>query len=130
MPFPICAKHATKVFVEMRERYQEFTSDRDRMVIDGWEDVERARAKESAKGDPIVYYVLVGDLLKIGMSRNVRQRMTQYPPNRKLLATERGDASLEKRRHREFANLLTGGNEWFRFEGALVEHVKALRASV
>lgn len=131
MPFPICAHHATKLFMHMRWMVKDFDNDplRKMMVaIDGL-DTERSRAARNApKRRPgVVYYVLVGDVLKIGYSENLRARLNTYPPHRKLLATEPGTYSLEAKRHNEFADLLNGGREWFRFEGALVEHVQRLR---
>ena len=62
---------------------------------------------------PSVYYLLVGDLIKVGHAHVVHERLRQYPPNATLLALEPGDPSLEKQRHRELRESLAMGREWF-----------------
>lgn len=74
-----------------------------------------------------VYYARLGNLVKIGYSIEVKKRMSQINPE-ELLATEVGGPLAEKARHQQFAHLHYHG-EWFRFEGALVEHVQALQAA-
>lgn len=129
MPFPICGYHASKLFIHMREMVREFSDDplRRMMAAVGDVEVQRARAKRVQPKDWVVYYVLIGDILKIGATSNLAQRMQHYPPYRKLLATEPDTGGTEARRLAEFADLLASGNEWFRFEGALVEHVRKIR---
>lgn len=63
--------------------------------------------------DGWVYYLLVGDLIKIGFASDVRKRLRSYPPNTELLAVEPGDRALEKRRHQQFDEHLQRGREWF-----------------
>lgn len=60
-----------------------------------------------------VYYLLVGDLVKIGFTANLAKRLKAYPPHARLLAVEPGPKSLEKQRHRELRNSLRQSNEWF-----------------
>ena len=75
----------------------------------------------------VVYYMRIGNRVKIGTSTNLRDRLEAINPE-ELLALEAGDARLERRRHRQFAALRTHG-EWFRLEGALRDHIEALRAA-
>lgn len=72
----------------------------------------------------VVYYMRVGDRVKIGWTTNIRKRLATLVPE-ELLATERGGFSVEKDRHRQFDTLHTVG-EWFRYEGALVDHINRL----
>ena len=46
-----------------------------------------------------------------------------------LMAVETGDHRVENMRHRQFAALRTHG-EWFRYEGALVDHITAIRRTI
>jgi hypothetical protein len=74
-------------------------------------EAEKARVRKDADG--FVYYLQVGERLKIGYSVDVKRRMRAYPPGSRLLAVEPGDRDLETRRHRQFAGSLTDGREWF-----------------
>lgn len=87
-----------------------------------------ARQKELAdavRGDKpgFVYYLQVGERIKIGYSTDVKKRMRAYPPGSKLLAVEGGSPQLEAQRHREFAGSLVDGREWFRPDEILLEHI-------
>jgi hypothetical protein len=72
----------------------------------------------------VVYYMRIGNRVKIGFTTNLSQRLTQINPE-ELMATEPGDTGLEQRRHGQFRELRTHG-EWFRLEGALADHIAEL----
>lgn len=74
----------------------------------------------------VVYYLRLGDRVKIGTSRSPRQRLAALP-GEELLALELGDASLERARHREFAADRLGTSEWFALSAALRDHVARVR---
>jgi hypothetical protein len=76
----------------------------------------------------VVYYLRWRDRIKIGTSANPRGRLAQLRHD-KLLAFERGDRTLEQRRHREFAASRLGG-EWFAADDALLAHVAQVTAGV
>lgn len=61
----------------------------------------------------VVYYLEVGELVKVGFSVRLADRMSSYPPGSVLLATEPGPKSLERTRHLELRNSLVRGREWF-----------------
>lgn len=77
----------------------------------------------------VVYYVRVGDQVKIGtttMALDVRFQM--LPPDRHLLATEPGGRDVERIRHLQFKHLRVVHNrEWFRAGPDLWDHVRDLR---
>lgn len=60
-----------------------------------------------------VYYLKVGDRLKIGHSIDPDRRLAHYPPDSELLAIRRGNRKLERAEHIRYDNLLTDGREWF-----------------
>lgn len=61
-----------------------------------------------------IYYLLIGDTIKIGYTTHVNTRMRAYPPNAQLLAVEPGTKRLERDRHIHFDAHLSRGREWFR----------------
>lgn len=73
---------------------------------------------------PIVYYVLLGNRVKIGTTTNLERRLQNIQPEQ-VLALEDGDEKLERSRHATFRNLRVSG-EWFRHESPLVEFIADL----
>lgn len=93
--------------------------------LDAVTDEEIAAAKELRKyGD--VYYLRVGERIKIGFSSDVHQRLRSYPPGSVLLALEPGDKKLERQRHHEFGDFLLAGREWFEPSDKLMAHIQQL----
>lgn len=76
----------------------------------------------------IVYYVRVGDRVKIGTTiKTVRERFQgQLPPDAQVLATEPGSFETERKRHRQFRHL-QDANEWFHGGPEIWKHVAELR---
>lgn len=76
--------------------------------LDAGQDLDRT--------DPVpgwIYYLRVGDTIKIGYARSVYNRLRQYPPNAVLLAVEPGTPKIERARHSLFHAHLAAGREWF-----------------
>jgi hypothetical protein len=74
----------------------------------------------------VVYYLRFDDRVKIGTTANPRQRLGAIWHD-DLLAFERGDRRLERRRHEEFADERFDRTEWFRFSERLREHIEVVR---
>jgi hypothetical protein len=60
-----------------------------------------------------VYYLRVGDRVKIGWSKNLRQRLASYPPGTKVLATEQGTRADEAAMHQRCTPWRVAGREWY-----------------
>lgn len=126
MPFPICGMHARQLY----RRVGEMATG---ALVDPSTGLLRAlmthppQERRKRCHDPIVYYVQVGEHIKIGFTTNLKTRMNSYPPSRRLLATEPGGLSQEHLRHRQFGAHLALGNEWFRPAPELIEHINELR---
>lgn len=73
----------------------------------------------------VVYYLRWRDRVKIGTTQNPRQRLAAIV-HEELLAFERGDRTLERARHAQFAALRLGG-EWFAAAPELLAHAAELR---
>ena len=74
----------------------------------------------------VVYYLRYRDRIKIGTSANPRQRIASLPHD-EVLAFERGDRTLEHRRHLQFAPHRIPHTEWFEANEALSTLVDSLR---
>lgn len=132
MPFPICGRHAAKLYRHVAHAMAGIASDPLWMLHAATKQIEDDRARterQRAAGRPTVYYVQVSDCIKIGYTSQMQKRMLHYPPNKRLLATEEGDYELERKRHRQFADLLAYGQEWFKPAPKLIAHINALRAA-
>jgi len=75
-------------------------------------------------GQQVVYYMRVGNRIKIGTTSSLRSRLAAISPE-ELMATELGGSALERHRHAQFRDLRTEG-EWFRYEGVLFDHIASL----
>lgn len=74
----------------------------------------------------VVYYLRLGERVKIGTSRDPRGRLAALP-GEELLALELGDRTRERARHLEFAADRLGTSEWFALSPAIRAHVTRLR---
>lgn len=77
----------------------------------------------------VVYYVRYEDRVKIGTTAQPRRRLRVLWHD-ELLAFERGDRTLERRRHEQFAQDRFARTEWFRCSDALAAHIADLSAGV
>jgi hypothetical protein len=73
----------------------------------------------------VVYYLRLGDRVKIGTTFNPRQRFAALL-HEEVLAFELGDRSVERSRHLEFADDRLGTSEWFALSARLRMHIDAL----
>ena len=93
---------------------------------------EQAKARRDAAyaGQSQVYYIRIGDHIKIGYSTNLKQRISQLRLQRSaLLATEPGGRELEKERHRQFsADRIVSNREDFEPSPRLMAHIDAILA--
>lgn len=73
----------------------------------------------------VVYYMRIGNRVKIGTTSNLGLRLKAINPE-ELMATEPGNTRTERSRHVQFKSLRTAG-EWFKLESPLTEHIGKLR---
>lgn len=88
-----------------------------------WKDLDQEQGK-----DGLIYYLQVGERIKIGFSTSIRRRLRAYPPGATLLAFEPGDLTKERERHHQFAQLRVAGREWFMPGPELGAHITELVA--
>ena len=75
----------------------------------------------------VVYYLRLGDSVKIGTTSNPRQRFAALR-HEEVLAFELGGRVVEQQRHAEFADDRLGTSEWFALTPRLRAHIAALAA--
>jgi hypothetical protein len=124
MPFPICARHAVKLYRHMQQAID--TAD-PRQTAENMMRVLHAEDERIEKQNRhTVYYLQVGDLIKIGCTVNLSLRLSSYPPGSQVLATERGGWELEQQRHRQFAAVRAERLEWYHPAPVLLDHIEKL----
>lgn len=130
---PLCREHAALVWhiFETREPalHHEQAREQFKAVQVERKQVE-AKAAETrrltAQRAGYVYYVEVGDRIKIGFTENVANRMRAYPPTSTLLAAHPGTPAMEKEMHSKFRVHLAEGREWFKHSPELTAHIEAV----
>lgn len=75
----------------------------------------------------VVYYLRLGERVKIGTTYAPRQRFAALPHD-EVLAFERGGRAVERMRHAEFADDRLGTSEWFALSPRIRAHAAALVA--
>jgi hypothetical protein len=130
-PFPICTKHAAEFL-----RYINEGMAQDSVLAAALEKIKTYDSGEHyrevafpGKGVAVVYYIRVGNHIKIGYSKNLSKRMRSYPPDSEVLAFEPGSLELERRRHLQFRHQLRMGQEWFAPSLDLLAHIETVRSA-
>lgn len=131
-PFPICAQHGQQAFMFMYEHLNEHMHELPRnRLVDRMRFKERLDEfmRETNRQHEVVYYLFVGDAIKIGTTKDLRHRLSQLRRvNSDVLAMEPGSFELESMRHRQFDHLRIGGRRREDFEDCeeLRSHIKML----
>lgn len=87
------------------------------------------RMRRRLAGELVVYYVRLGDYVKIGYTKSLRERMRnlRVAMPEGLLAIEPGGPDVERQRHQEFATeRVHARREDFRPSDRLMAHIAAL----
>lgn len=134
-PFPICVRHAAQLFsflshtaeVKLTNGFLDLALYEIRKTEAMQMTDRAARSARRARQQGQIYYLRVGDLVKVGYTADLRQRLRDYPPDAKLLAVEPGTRTHEAQLHRKFRHLLAGRAEWYRAGLDLMHHIAAVR---
>lgn len=114
---PICLHHALKVNSRVGEEARADSR------------AKAATAPLPVPATSVIYYVRIGDHVKIGTSTNVASRLRSFyiEDPAALLATEAGGHALEAQRHREFAaERVRPDRELFNPSPRLLAHIATL----
>ena len=86
------------------------------------------RQAETEVRESWVYFIRIGQLVKIGMTTNLANRFSSLRPN-EVLVIQPGGLDEEAALHRQFAVLRAGG-EFFHPGPPLQEHIRELRQRI
>lgn len=78
--------------------------------------------------DEDIYYVRQGELIKIGYSTRLYDRLFAYGPTAEVLAHHPGTRADERDLHRTFRPFLAHGREWYTPAKILMDHIEAMTA--
>lgn len=84
-----------------------------------------ATRRAEKRHPPVVYYMRMSDLVKIGTTTRIGSRLAAIGAQA-VMAIEPGSADVEFGRHKQFAHLHDHG-EWFRLEEDLGRHIVDVR---
>lgn len=130
---PLCHEHVIRVwgYVEDLEADGVKVVARKKMAdvaeIQAAEEEQRQRWAEESRKAGWVYYLRVGELIKIGYTNDIYRRVKQYPPNVKFLAFHPGTLGLEQEYHRNFAQSRAMGREWYHPTEEVMAQVRRAR---
>jgi hypothetical protein len=133
-PFPICVKHASQLYgflqLTVHDKFEaldvDITTVQAKLELNG---VAMADRRPVHVDKHCVYYLRVGDLIKIGTTTHLRSRLQSYPPGiTTVLAAEPGGVEVERARLAQFSHLRQSGREWFNPASSLTEHIAGIRA--
>lgn len=143
-PFPLCVEHYRTSGLQEYHGWVRGTPDDIRHAISDLANQRTREAMDKLRADhgvqrleghivpldaePIVYFIRSRDIVKIGTTINLAKRLKALNlPELTVLATEPGYYKRERQLHRRFASLQIE-REWYRLEGALLDHINAIRA--
>lgn len=131
---PLCFAHAIQIrdhMIDLEDEMKEshrLAARRNREFLEAERrEVAERELRESKGAEPgWIYYLHVGEYIKIGYSTDVKRRIRAYPPGSQLLAVHPGTPVLEKALHEDYKGLLAQGREWFRPGPELLEHCESV----
>lgn len=124
-PLGICGSHLRELYVYAQDT-----------VNDGWREAVDAylstlvpepspRGRREPLGPGVVYFVRIGDVVKIGFTTNSQRRMSNLMPD-EVLHMQPGTMQDEKRLHVAFRHLRVRG-ERFRPDPELMDFIRGLK---
>lgn len=135
MPFPICLDHALKLYLHMSDevRRRALGGPEERAAAQARMNDRDARRRDAQRAQSVVYYLRLGQYIKIGYTENMQERLKAlrvYDDTQgAVLATEPGGRREERARHLQFADLrVNRRREDFKAEDSLMRHIEAVRA--
>lgn len=128
---PLCEDHFAQVgMMWLKERTiwgTEYVA-KERAARDAEREAFGARRRDRLEAQSVVYYVRIGDRVKIGHTINLKQRLSALRLDADaVLATEPGGRVREAERHRQFDAERVGKREDFNPSRRLLAHIDAIR---
>lgn len=127
-PFPICIRHASAVVEFVNQLIPSEVSAPLRLTVAAIDQCTATpkQLRQRKERDEVVYYLRIGESVKIGTTGDLAARLRSYPPQTVVLATEPGGRDVETRRITQFATDRIAGREWFEPSPKLMAHIRKL----
>lgn len=109
-----------QVFIEAQERHDDAIKDN--------MSPPKPRHVNELQPPGLIYYLQVGDYIKVGYTSNAKRRGSEYPPGSKLLLSYPGSREDEKRLHEKFVAYREAGREWYMDAAEIREHIEEMKA--
>lgn len=113
-PVDLCRGHLIRAYLFVQEELADATNNSVARVFDTRDDRQN-----------VVYYVRLGNRIKIGTTRDLQTRMVNVS-HEEILAIEPGGYETERLRHEQFHRLRVAG-EWFIADTSLLRLTEGLR---
>jgi hypothetical protein len=125
----LCNSHAFIVWQQVDSGYQA-DRERERILANDLAEQQRTRfaQRKPTNTAGTIYYLRVGENIKIGWAGDLAYRMRQYPPNSELLASHPGTRDDERELHRRLSECRTHGREWYSPTVILMRHIEGVIA--
>lgn len=140
LSLPLCEDHAWLAYEALRrETVESEAREISRLQWIAWDEEDRLKKEEQDRANSerwknqtsieagFIYYLRVGDLIKIGYTRSIPDRLKAYPPHSTLLATHPGTLKVERQMHHKFLHQLKQGREWFEPAEDLLAHIESVK---
>lgn len=114
----------------------------ERHLAKAWAAYELANGRPQAPNNPeetinytdpttpgAVYFIRIGELLKIGWTTNINNRMHRLVPDA-VLHVQPGTRQDEHQYHQQFKDHLAKGKEWFHMNNTTMQMVEELRTPI
>lgn len=125
-PWQVCWQHLQEIRAYVQERDHQRAATLGAAREAEWAAQRERKRRLRNDNQAVVYYLqMPGDLIKIGTTRNLRQRLNSLTVrDHDVLAVEPGGPEVESERHRQFAHLRWRDTERFRDDPALRSHIE------
>jgi hypothetical protein len=128
LELPICFKHMAVVWNQAVRGYTKNpkfieaiadvnTGVQDRLV----REYDAEREAHLARTDGDIYFIRLGELVKVGWTRDLAQRLKSYGASAQLLVSYPATRDDETNLHRQLRPALAKGREWYE-DGAIIQH--------
>lgn len=117
---PICHDHAAVIWKQMMpfatrdNAFIEAVADLNhRVALREQLEAEQEKAEFLARDDGDIYFIRIGDMVKVGWTRDLWQRVKSYGASAELLVAYPGSRTDETNLHRQLRPALAKGREWY-----------------
>lgn len=117
--YPLCMEHSLIAWVKVQEDHERSVKLASRPPVQA----------VSLSEEGWVYYLRIGDHIKIGYAKDIVRRMVAYPPNTEFLAAVPGTRRDERNLHTRLKEHRAMGREWYVLRADVLAEVEKAQRS-